>query len=49
MTSPITRKAFCASLAGAITDFGPHKGHAAYVARLRAEHGRKSGFWGLIA
>ena len=39
----------CASLAGAITDFGPHKGHAAYVARLRAEHGRKSGFWGLIA
>lgn len=39
----------CDSLANAIADFGPHEGHDAYVARLRAEHGRKSGFWSLIA
>ena len=38
----------CASLAGAITFFGAHEGHDAYVAKLRAAHGRKSGFWSLM-
>jgi hypothetical protein len=35
----------CASLAAAIGDFGAFESHAAYAARLKAEHGRKSGFW----
>lgn len=39
----------CASLAAAIGDFGAFESHGAYAARLQAEHGRKSGFWSLIA
>jgi hypothetical protein len=39
----------CASLAPAIKDFGTFETHAAYAVRLRAEHGRKSGFWSLIS
>lgn len=39
----------CASLAAAIKDFGAFETHAAYTARLKAEHGRKSGFWSLIS
>ncbi len=39
----------CASLAGAIPDFGAFETHEAYAARLKAEHGRKSGFWSLIS
>ncbi len=39
----------CASLAAAIGDFGAFESHGAYAARLKAEHGRKSGFWSLIA
>jgi hypothetical protein len=39
----------CASLATAIGDFGAFEAHAAYAARLKAKHGRKSGFWGLIS
>jgi hypothetical protein len=38
----------CASLAGSIPDYGAFETHDAYVARLKAEHGRKSGFWSLI-
>lgn len=38
----------CAGLASSIPDFGAFETHAAYAARLKAEHGRKSGFWSLI-
>ena len=39
----------CASLASSIADLGIFETHDAYVARLKAEHGRKSGFWSLIS
>jgi uncharacterized protein DUF6880 len=39
----------CESLAAAIKEFGTFETHAAYAARLRADHGRKSGFWSLIS
>ena len=39
----------CASLAAAIEDFGAFEAHDAYVARLRAKHGRKSSFWSLVS
>jgi hypothetical protein len=39
----------CASLAGSIPDFGAFETHEAYSARLKAEHGRKNGFWSLIS
>jgi hypothetical protein len=39
----------CESLAAAIKDFGAFETHAAYAARLKAEHGRKGGFWNLIS
>jgi hypothetical protein len=35
----------CAALASRIEDYGTFEPHATYVARLRQEHGRKSGFW----
>jgi hypothetical protein len=38
----------CSSLAGSIEDFGTVATHDAYAAYLKAEHGRKSGFWGLV-
>jgi hypothetical protein len=38
----------CASLAALIEDFAPHETHEAYVERLKAKHGRKSMFWGLV-
>lgn len=38
----------CASLAGSVVDWGAVKPHEAYVARLKAEHGRKSAFWSLL-
>jgi hypothetical protein len=38
----------CLSLASAIKDFGEFDQHDAYIARLRAEHGRKSSFWSLV-
>lgn len=38
----------CARLAAAIDDFGAAETHAAYAARLRREHERKSGFWSLL-
>jgi len=39
----------CESLAVAIRDFGTFETHAAYAARLKAQHTRKSGFWSLIS
>jgi hypothetical protein len=39
----------CASLASSVADFGAFETHGAYAARLKAEHGRKSGFWSLIS
>jgi len=39
----------CESLASAIKEFGTFETHAAFAARLKAEHGRKSGFWGLVS
>lgn len=38
----------CASLAAAIDNFGTFETQDAYAARLKAAHGRKSGFWSLI-
>jgi hypothetical protein len=35
----------CQSLASAIQDYDPFETHQAFVARLRAKHGRKTGFW----
>ena len=39
----------CASLVSSITDYAAFETHEAYAARLKAEHGRKSGFWSLIS
>jgi hypothetical protein len=38
----------CASLASSIQDFAAFEPHEAYVARLKAEHGKKSSFWSLL-
>ena len=38
----------CQGLAGQIEDFGPVETHEAYLARLKAEHGRKASFWSLL-
>jgi hypothetical protein len=35
----------CFSLASSIRDFGTFETHDIFVARLRAGHGRKAGFW----
>ncbi|MFT5489317.1 MAG: hypothetical protein ACI9MU_004255, partial [Alphaproteobacteria bacterium] len=39
----------CENLAGLIEDFGAYETHESYEKRLQAEHGRKSGFWSLVA
>ena len=39
----------CDALASQIDDYEAFEPHAAYVARLKREHGRKSGFWGHFA
>ena len=39
----------CSSLASTIRDFGAFETHDAYVSKLRAEHGRKTSFWGLTS
>ena len=39
----------CDALASQIGDFGTFEPYATYVARLRRDHGRKSGFWGHFA
>jgi len=38
----------CAELAGKIEDYRTFEPHDGYVARLKQEHGRKYGFWGLV-
>jgi hypothetical protein len=38
----------CEGLASRIEDYGTFEPHAAYVARLKRDHGRKTGFWGNI-
>jgi len=38
----------CEILARPINDFGSFETHEAYKLRLKIEHGRKSGFWGLV-
>jgi len=38
----------CDALASQIGDFGTFEPHVSYVARLRREHGRKSGFWSRV-
>jgi hypothetical protein len=35
----------CAGLADRIEDYGTFEPHGTYLARLKQEHGRKSGFW----
>jgi hypothetical protein len=37
------------ALAAAIMQFDAFETSAAYAVRLKAEHGRKSGFWNLIS
>jgi hypothetical protein len=39
----------CENLACLIEDFGSYETHEAYENRLKAEHGRKSMFWSLVA
>lgn len=39
----------CAADATRIADFGAHPAHADYVRGLKLEHGRKWGFWNLVA
>lgn len=38
----------CESLAACIDNFSAYPDHTDYVANLRAVHGRKTGFWGLL-
>jgi hypothetical protein len=38
----------CRSLAASIRDFGEFETHEAFVSRLRAGHGRKTGFWSQV-
>ena len=40
--------ATCADLARRIEDFAPIEPHATYVARLKAAHGKKTGFWSRV-
>jgi len=39
----------CASIAPSIQDFGVCETHEGFVARLRARHSRKIGFWTQVA
>jgi len=39
----------CHLLARGIKDWGDLEDHSTYVARLRRDHGRKYGFWSLVA
>src|SRR5271165_2136768 len=39
----------CRSLAASIRDFGEFETHEAFVSRLRARHGRKTGFWSQVS
>ena len=40
--------AACAELARRIEGYRTFEPHDVYVARLKLEHGRKSGFWGHV-
>ena len=39
----------CASLAPGIQDFGAFETYDAFVGRLRAKYGRKTGFWSQVS
>jgi hypothetical protein len=39
----------CRSLAASIRDFGEFETHESFVSRLRARHGRKTGFWSQVS
>lgn len=39
----------CRSLSAGIQDFGTFETHEAFVGRLRARHGRKTGFWNQVS
>jgi hypothetical protein len=39
----------CQSLASLISDYGGFDSHTAFIARLRAKHSRKVGFWALVS
>jgi hypothetical protein len=39
----------CRSLAAGIRGFGTFETHEAFVGRLRARHGRKTGFWSQVS
>ena len=39
----------CRTLEASISDHGVFETHEAFVARLRAQHGRKVGFWSQVA
>jgi hypothetical protein len=39
----------CETLEGSVLDWNTVEPHKAYIARLRAQHGRKSAFWSLVA
>lgn len=41
--------AACAAADAAISDYGAHADHAAFLQVLREAHGRKSAFWSRIA
>lgn len=38
----------CEGLDGRIEDYGTFEPYATYIARLKRDHGRKTGFWGHI-
>ena len=38
----------CEALASQIEDFGTVERHSSYLARLKKEHGKKSGFWSRV-
>jgi len=39
----------CRSLVAGIRDFGEFEPHEAFISRLRARHGRKTGFWSQVS
>ena len=39
----------CRSLVAGIRDFGEFEPHEVFVSRLRARHGRKTGFWSQVS
>ncbi|WP_372624480.1 DUF6880 family protein, partial [Falsiroseomonas sp.] len=39
----------CRSLVASIQDFGTLETHEVFISRLRAKHGRKTGFWSQVS